>query len=289
MRDGLVVADRPITPATTEQELVALLTANKPTRGLVRQEVKAGERVLDVRAMKTENSSELNFHLDAGEVLGVYGVMGCGREEMVRSLVGLHPIQGGNLSLCGAPYRPSSPRAALRYGVGFLAGDRKEGGILPSRPIRENLNLSALRGLSWLGFVNEPRERRETTDRLENLHVVFGTMEDLITSLSGGNQQKVLFGRAMAAAPRVLILEDPTAGVDIGAKQDLYREIRKAASGGIGVLWVSSDIVETLALCDRVYAMCEGGIVGEIKSPSIADEDLLLGQVLGRFDGRAAA
>jgi ABC-type sugar transport system ATPase subunit len=93
----------------------------------------------------------------------------------------------------------------------------------------------------------------------------------------------------MAAAPRVLILEDPTAGVDIGAKQDLYREIRKAASRGIGVLWVSSDIVETLALCDRVYAMCEGGIVGEIKSPSIADEDLLLGQVLGRFDGRAAA
>ena len=289
MRDGHVVADRPITPATTEPELIALLTANKPASGRERQDSAAGARILEAQALRTASSAALTFHLRAGEILGIYGVMGCGREDVVRALVGLHPIVGGQMRLHGKPYHPASPRAALRHGVGFLAGDRKEGGILANRPIRENLTLSALSTLSRRGLVSDRRERRQATDSLARLRVRYGTMEDPITSLSGGNQQKVLFGRAVSAAPQVLVLEDPTAGVDIGSKQDLYREIAKAASLGIAILWISSDIIETLSLCDRVYAMARGRIVDEIETPSLADEDRLLAQVLGRDTESSAA
>jgi ribose transport system ATP-binding protein len=181
-----------------------------------------------------------------------------------------------------APFRPASPADALASRVGFLSSDRKLEGILPNRSIRENLMLSNLRAVARYGCIEQRAEREVTAALLSKLAVKHASAEHFITTLSGGNQQKVLFGRALSVEPRLLVLEDPTAGIDIGAKHDLYCIIRSHAERGMAFFWMSSDLTETLTLCDRVYAMYDGRIVSEIVAPSMADEDRLLAAVLGR-------
>ena len=146
------------------------------------------------------------------------------------------------------------------------------------------MTLSSLRGLSTLGFLRQRLEQQQTAHDLAALAVKHAGANQPITTLSGGNQQKVLFGRALRANPRLLVLEDPTAGIDLSAKYDLYEQIRQCVAKGTSVLWISSEITETLTLCHRVYAMYRGRIVAEIVSPSLADEDRLLAAVLGRED-----
>jgi ribose transport system ATP-binding protein len=238
--------------------------------------------LLEVSDLRTFRSRDVSFHIDDGEIVGIYGVVGCGREDLSRALVGLHPVLGGTVKLSGQTYQARDPAHALASGIGFLPSDRKQEGILPGRSIRENLMLSNLRPMARGGVIHAKRERTIAAEQLKALGVKFASAEHAITTLSGGNQQKVLFGRALAARPKLLVLEDPTAGIDIGAKQDLYRIIRDHRANGMSFLWISSDLTETLTMCDRIYAMYDGRIVSEIAAPTMADEEHLLAVVLGR-------
>lgn len=282
MRDGRIVADLDVTAATTEQELVELLLGKPPSGHAAAPTAAARTPLLEIIRMRTLRASDVSLRVDRGEIVGLYGVVGCGREEIGRALVGLHSVLSGDIRLAGAAYAASNPADALAKGVGFLSADRKQEGILPHRSIRENLTLSNLRSLSRGGFIHAPRERAAASEQLSALRVRYASAEHSIGSLSGGNQQKVLFGRALSAAPRLLVLEDPTAGIDIGAKQDLYRTIRNRAVEGLSFLWMSSDLTETLTLCDRIYAMYDGRIVTELAAPTMADEERLLAAVVGR-------
>ena len=284
MREGRIVADRGITADTTEEELIELLVGRAPSPEPAVSAAPRRAPLLDVVGLQT-GDVDVSFHIDHGEIVGLYGVVGCGRELVGRALVGLHPIRGGAIRFAGVSFRPASPADALTSRVGFLSSDRKLEGILPNRSIRENLMLSNLRALARFGCIEERNEREAAAALLSTLAVKHGSAEHLITTLSGGNQQKVLFGRALLAEPRLLVLEDPTAGIDIGAKHDLYRIIRSHAERGMAFFWMSSDLTETLTLCDRVYAMYDGRIVSEIAGPSIADADSLLAAVLGRGGG----
>lgn len=289
MRDGRIVASQEIGPETTEERLIELLTEKRLGTAPPPPRTLADKPVLRVTGLRTATCEDVTFHIGAGEIVGLYGVVGCGREEVGRSLVGLHSPAAGMIEMDGHPHHPSDPARALANGVGFLASDRKQEGILPNRSIRENLTLSSLHQLTRWGFLRRALELSRAAERLAALRVKYASAEHLITSLSGGNQQKVLFGRALAAAPRLLVLEDPTAGIDIGAKYDLYEQIRGAAASGASFLWMSSELVETLTLCHRVYAMYRGRITAEIAAPSLADEDRLLAAVLGRADEEVAA
>ena len=282
IRDGRIVANRAVTRETTEAELVELLIGRAP--GLQPAAPVASARVplLKVSNLRTSSSDGVSFHVNDGEIVGFYGVVGCGREQIGRALVGLHPMFGGDVELAGETYKARDPADALARGVGFLSSDRKQEGILPNRSIRENLMLSNLRAVARHGFIRQRLERTMVAEQLRALGVKFGSEEHSITTLSGGNQQKVLFGRALAAQPSLLVLEDPTAGIDIGAKHDLYSIIRSHAGDGMSFLWMSSDLTETLTLCDRVYAVYDGRIVSEIAAPTMADEEHLLAAVLGR-------
>ena len=286
MRDGRIVANREVTREMTEADLVELLIGKTPRLQPAAPVTSASMPLLEVSDLCTSSSRDVSFHIDHGEIVGLYGVVGCGREEIGRALVGLHPMTGGTVKLSGQTYKARGPAHALAAGIGFLPSDRKQEGILPNRSIRENLTLSNLWASSRAGVIQQQRERTTAVGQLEALRVKFGSAEHAITTLSGGNQQKVLFGRALAARPKLLVLEDPTAGIDIGAKQDLYDTIRGHRADGMSFLWMSSDLTETLTLCDRVYAMYDGRIVSEIAAPTMADEELLLAAVLGR--GRAA-
>jgi ribose transport system ATP-binding protein len=282
MRDGRIVANREVTREMTETDLVELLIGKTPQLQPIASATSATMPLLDVSDLSTSNSHEVSFHIGRGEIVGLYGVVGCGREEIGRALVGLHPVRGGTVKLSGQIYKARGPAHALAAGVGFLPSDRKQEGILPNRSIRENLMLSNLWAASRNGVIQKRRERTTAAGQLAALGVKFGSAEHAITTLSGGNQQKVLFGRALAPRPKLLVLEDPTAGIDIGAKHDLYNTIRRRRGDGMSFLWMSSDLTETLTLCDRVYAMYDGHVVGEIAAPTMADEEHLLAAVLGR-------
>jgi ABC-type sugar transport system ATPase subunit len=281
MRDGRIVADRAVTGDTTEEELIELLVGRAQSLQPAASVAPRRAPLLDVVGLQT-GGVDVSFHIDHGEIVALYGVVGCGRERIGRALIGLHPIRGGAIRFAGAPFRLAGPADALAKRVGFLSSDRKLEGILPNRSIRENLMLSSLRAVARFGCIEDRSERRVANERLATLGVKHGSAEHFITTLSGGNQQKVLFGRALSAEPRLLVLEDPTAGIDIGAKHDLYRIIRAHAERGMSFLWMSSDLTETLTLCDRVYAMYDGRIVNEFAAPTMADEDHLLAAVLGR-------
>jgi ribose transport system ATP-binding protein len=282
MRDGRIVANREVTPQTTEADLIELLIGRAPSLQPAALVTSSGMPLLEVTELRIASSRGVSFHIDDGEIVGLYGVVGCGREEIGRALVGLHPVLGGTAKLSGNTYSARDPADALDAGIGFLPSDRKQEGILPNRSIRENLMLSNLWAIARGGVIQQQRERTTAAEQLKALGVKFASAENVITTLSGGNQQKVLFGRALAARPKLLVLEDPTAGIDIGAKQDLYQTIRSHRSEGMSFLWMSSDLTETLTLCDRVYAMYDGRIVSEIAAPTMADEEHLLAAVLGR-------
>jgi ribose transport system ATP-binding protein len=282
MRDGKIVANREVTKEMTEADLVELLIGKTARLQAAATVASASTPLLEVSSLHTSNSHDVSFHIGQGEIVGLYGVVGCGREEIGRALVGLHPIHGGTVKLSERTYNARDPAHALAAGVGFLPSDRKQEGILPNRSIRENLMLSNLWSASRGGVIHRGRERTTAAGQLAALGVKFGSAENAITTLSGGNQQKVLFGRALAPRPKLLVLEDPTAGIDIGAKHDLYNTIRSYRANGMSFLWMSSDLTETLTLCDRVYAMYDGHIVSELVAPTMADEDHLLAAVLGR-------
>ena len=282
MRDGRIVANRAVTQEMTEADLVELLIGKTPQLQPAGPATSASMPLLEVSELSTANSHAVSFHIGHGEIVGLYGVVGCGREEIGRALVGLHPLRGGTVKLSGQIYKARSPAHALATGIGFLPSDRKQEGILPNRSIRENLMLSNLWAASHNGVIERRRERMTAASQLAALGVKFGSAEHAITTLSGGNQQKVLFGRALAPRPKLLVLEDPTAGIDIGAKHDLYETIRGRRADGMSFLWMSSDLTETLTLCDRVYAMYDGHVVSEIAAPTMAEEEHLLAAVLGR-------
>jgi ribose transport system ATP-binding protein len=289
MRDGRVVVSEATGPETTEGHLLGLLVGRRLEGGGRGGRAPAEEALLTVEGLRTAGcAAGVSLTVRRGEIVGLYGVVGCGRESVARALVGLEPRLGGSVALGGAPVAPRNPAQALARGIGFLPSDRGENGILPNRPIRENLNLSRLRDLARLTVVPRRRERATTEGALRDLGVRYASAEQLITTLSGGNQQKVLFGRAVAAAPILLVLEDATAGIDVGAKHELYAQLRGWASRGMSLLWLSSDVTETLLLCDRIYGMYDGRIVDELVAPSLADEDRLLSAVLGRRDAEAA-
>ena len=290
MRDGKVVMTRGVTPDLTEPDLLKLLTGREFSDAQVRKSHDQRETLLEVVGLGTATGcKDVNFTVAYGEIVGIYGVIGCGRENVGRVLVGVERRKTGDIMLGGRRFNPRHPAHARKLGVGYLPMDRKEKGILPSRSIRENLNLSNLHALSTSGiFVASGRERMQTSAGLKELLVRYRSPEDLIVNLSGGNQQKVLLGRAVRGRPQLLILEDPTAGIDVGAKRDIHKLSRQLADEGLSILVFSSDLVETLTLCDRIYAMYSGGITDHTAAPTLSDEGRVLSAVLGHEVGNPA-
>ncbi|MBP2293246.1 sugar ABC transporter ATP-binding protein [Azospirillum rugosum] len=288
MRDGRVTNTVTVDDRLSERHLLEMLTGRQIDTTINRQTHAAGPTLLTVSDLHTEDGCHgIDLTLRRGEVVGVYGVVGSGREGLARALMGISKATQGRMTLDGRPYQPGSPAQATALGIGYLAIDRKEQGILPERPIRENLTLASIVRNARFGIVSHRRERDHAEQSLRALRVRYGSMDDPITSLSGGNQQKVLFGRALGRQPKLLVMEEPTAGIDVGAKLDLHESIRSLAAKGYSFLVISSDLPETLMLCDRVYTIYRGRLTDEIHHPCLEDEERVLASVLGRGVGDA--
>jgi ribose transport system ATP-binding protein len=290
MRQGHIVETRTLDANSTEQDLVRVLAREHP--GTVpASKTTRGASVVKVRDLSAGRDCHgVSLEVSAGEIVGLYGLPGCGRETLVRTMLGLAKIRSGSIEH-GARRRPRSPRQAALAGIVYLPSGRKERGILARRPIRENVTLGQLGAMSRGGFVLPRAERGVAAQRLRELTVDFRSMEDPIGWLSGGNQQKILFGRILRDGVRLVILEDPTAGIDVQARAQIHRQIVALAERGVGLLLVSNDIRETLSLCGRVHVFRGGKISATFEPPYPAGEaavlDAMMGQARKSLDGAA--
>jgi ribose transport system ATP-binding protein len=281
MRKGHIVETRNLDANSNEQDLVRLL-AREHMGVLARSNSTRGASVVKVRDLSAGNDCHgVSLEVGAGEIVGLYGLPGCGRETLVRSILGLATIRSGSVE-CSGGRRPRNPGQAARSGIVYLPSGRKERGILARRPIRENLTLGQLAAVSRGGFVVRRAERRLVEEHLSHLSVDFRSMEDPIGWLSGGNQQKILFGRVIRDGVRLVILEDPTAGIDVQTRAEIHRQIVALAERGVGVLLVSNDIRETLALCGRVHVFCAGKIAATFDAPYPGGEAPILDAMMGQ-------
>jgi ribose transport system ATP-binding protein len=235
-----------------------------------------GEPRLVVRGLQPEASEEpIDLVVRSGEIVGIAGLLGSGRSELLRAMFGADPVKGGHIEIDGEKVPPGSPRRAVQAGLGLLTEDRKTLGLLLELSIRENASLAHLDEISRFWIVDKKRERNLVDHYLGGLKLRAGSWEQPVSSLSGGNQQKVLLARWLATHAKVLLFDEPTKGVDVGAKSEIYKVIGDLAAEGLGVVVVSSYLPEVLGLADRVIVMREGGVAGELPTKGAGEEDVL--------------
>jgi ribose transport system ATP-binding protein len=218
----------------------------------------------------------LNFTVRAGEIVGVAGLVGAGRSELLQALFGIHPPRGGTVRVGGVPLTIRSPRAAIAAGIALVPEDRKEQGLILEMTVRQNIGLPSLDRNRRAGcFLNRERERLDAVEMVRRLAIRPPDENKVVLNLSGGNQQKTVLAKWLLLRPRVLLLDEPTRGVDVGAKEEIYHLIEETAAAGAAVLFVSSELPEVLGVADRILVMHEGRISGELSREAASEEAVM--------------
>lgn len=233
------------------------------------------EDILEVSHYTGRSFHDVSFHLKKGEILGFFGLVGSGRTELMRGIFGVDKVLRGEVIYQGEKKRFRSPRQAVGSGIGFLTEDRKDQGIFPILSVRDNISVVNLHKLKNLCFINSRKENAFAKEQCDALAVKTSSIRKKIVELSGGNQQKVLLARWLSMNPQILILDEPTKGVDVGAKSEIYRIIRDIANRGISVILVSSELPEIIGLSDRIYVMKNGSIVAEVPKQEATEESII--------------
>jgi ABC-type sugar transport system ATPase subunit len=264
MRDGATVGARPMTE-WTEADLVQAMVARNLDSFYPWEPRPYGDVVLEARNLASAPVlRHASFAVRAGEIVGIGGIAGAGRTELLKTICGALPATGGELLIRGTRVAIRSPAQGVRHGIVYTAEDRKLEGLVLDTSIEENVALSSLRALSKAGFVRAARMRQLARDAVARFSVRASSVTQITGSLSGGNQQKVILGRATATQPSVILLDEPTRGIDVGAKTEIYADIVAMARAGAVVLMVSSELPELLGMSDRVLVMYRGSIVTEL-------------------------
>ncbi|MDG4898390.1 sugar ABC transporter ATP-binding protein [Mesorhizobium sp. WSM4976] len=279
MRDGSLVATLDDIADVDEDRLVSLMTGREATALYPQIACRPGDEVLALRGVSIARAgvSAIDINVRAGEVVGVAGLVGSGKAEIAEACFGLHALTSGHIEVCGQTVDPMSPSEMLRRGMYFLPSDRRREGLVLPRSLRENISIASLSEpeLSRFGAVLRWRERSKVEELIARLQVRPAAPDRPIAFFSGGNQQKALFARGLLRAPRVLVLNEPTTGVDVGARSDVYNLIKEVCERGAGVLVVSSDLPEILHLCHRAYVVHRGKVQAELCGPELTEEAVL--------------
>lgn len=263
---------------TSEDEMIRLMVGrslgdifNELPRSTSR-----GEPLVEVKGLSTPYVNDVSFTAYRGEILGFAGLVGAGRTEVMRALFGLDPICAGSIMVEGRAAHPRSPAQAQALGFAMVPEDRKMQGILPNISVRGNITISMLKTLlnRW-GFLQEDKEEEIAQREIRELNIKTPNSDKLISQLSGGNQQKVILARWLETHPKLLILDEPTKGIDVGAKAEFYRIIVECARQGMAVIVISSELPEVIGLSDRILVMREGRISGELRRAEFSEEIIL--------------
>jgi ribose transport system ATP-binding protein len=218
---------------------------------------------------------DVSLSITSGEIVGVAGLVGAGRTELGRALFGLLPLEGGSMAIDGRPVELLSPADAIRHGLAYLPQERKEEGLFLMMHLADNIAAPNLRSLSRHGFMQADAVRRLAADYAKALHIRTPSLFARVSNLSGGNQQKALISMWLAQKPRLLIVDEPTRGIDIGAKAEIHRLLRELAGNGMAILMISSELPEILALSHRVLVMAKGRITGHFTSEEAQEEPIM--------------
>jgi L-arabinose transport system ATP-binding protein len=274
LRDGELVAVRDA--AEVDEATMMRLMVGRDLGELFGHRTRVRDEVaLELRAVATAKVQGCSLAVRAGEIVGLGGLVGAGRTELARAAFGMDRLQGGEIRVFGRPLALRAPADAILAGIGLVPEDRKQEALLLLRSVRDNVSLCVPEKVSRLGFFDRGAESRLVSALTRRLGVRTPSIEQEVSKLSGGNQQKVVFARWLARGPRILILDEPTRGVDVGAKLEIYRLIEELAGAGIAILVISSELTELLGLTDRIAVMRAGAIVGELPTAGASEEAVL--------------
>ncbi len=274
LRDGEYV-DR--VPASTDHsEFVRLMVGRDIEDQFPRRKPELGDVLLEVKNLSQKGVLEdISFELHAGEVVGIAGIVGAGRTELAEAIFGSEPADSGEVQIGGESLRPGQPREAKNQGIGFITEDRQGEGIVPPLSVSENLGLAALEDNSSIGLVNRRKQRQQADKMIEELNIRTPGPDQEIRYLSGGNQQKVVIGKWLLNDSKVLIMDEPTRGIDVGAKVEIYELMNELTENGAGILMISSELPEVLGMSDRVLVMSQGRLTGELSGEEATQEDVM--------------
>ncbi len=276
LRDGQI-AGTGLVQDTTQEALARLMVGHDVSTRRLQREIKAGQEALSCSHLSFPGAFEdISFHIRKGEIVGFTGLLGDGRSELFQTVFGCQKGYKGDICLFGRRTVLRSTRQAARLGIGYVPRDRKENGIIKDLSILENGSMAIYERLSRLGLIRHAQERKSMQKQVEALKIKLASMDELITSLSGGNQQKVVLARWLSAQSRILVFDNPTQGVDVGAKEDIYSIILRLAEEGCAVAVLSSEAQEIVRLCDRAYVMYHGRISGELTGDQLTESDIML-------------
>ncbi len=274
LRDGRLVAERP-TAEFPEAEIIQAMVGRPIADFYERGARRRGEAALSVRGLTTERVSDVSFDVHAGEVVGLAGLVGAGRSELAEAIFGHDRMLAGSVAVRGRPIRLKSPADAIAAGIGFAPEDRKSQALLLMRSVKDNISLAVPDLISRFDFVDPGAERRIAAEFADRLRIRTPSLDTAVSNLSGGNQQKVVLARWLARHPKVLILDEPTKGIDVGAKAEIYRLIAELAGEGIALLVISSEMPELLGMADRILVMAGGRLVAELGREAANEERIL--------------
>ncbi|GHU69468.1 putative ribose/galactose/methyl galactoside import ATP-binding protein [Spirochaetia bacterium] len=274
MRDGRFISETPVSDLSMDQ-LINQIAGRTIKDMFPKAEANIKDVALEVKGFCSGKSfQDISFTVRRGEILGVCGLVGAGRTEIMRAVFGIDPVDSGEIFLDGEKVRIRSPKDAIKHGLAMITEDRRRG-IVPNLPVRHNISLAALKTYcNKIGFIKIGQENQGTAAMADKLAVKAASYKQVIASLSGGNQQKAIIAKWLLTRPRVLILDEPTRGIDVGSKSEIHRLISQLAREGLAVIMVSSEMPEVLGMSDRILAVRNGRLAGEFNRGSVTQETL---------------
>jgi ribose transport system ATP-binding protein len=274
LKDGRYVGTRDVSEVSMD-ELVRLMIGRDLKDVYPRREPKLGEVLLEVKNLsRPKLVHDVSLQLRAGEILGFAGITGSGRTEVVRAIFGADPHRG-EIRVCGAPYRAKSPTEAIRRGIALVNEDRKAHGLFLKLSVTVNTTISALKELSKLGVIRRARERSLVHKMIRDLRIKTPHAGFIVLNMSGGNQQKVILARWLSIDTKILIMDEPTRGIDVGSKSEIYQIMDELTKRGVGIIMISSELPEVQGMSDRVRVIREGTIVGELARAQATEEAIM--------------
>jgi ABC-type sugar transport system ATPase subunit len=275
LRDGNYV-DTVNAGDTNPRKIVQMMVGRELKDFYPKEETKRGKVVLEVKNLTKKSKYEnISFQLHEGEVLGFAGLVGAGRAEVMRGIFGIEAPDGGEIYIKGNKVKANSLFETIKMKMGFVPEDRREEGLILSRSVKDNINITKLSGINRHGFVKQKDEEKIANEYCKRLNIRTPDNKQIVQNLSGGNQQKIVIAKWLAINPKILILDDPTRGIDVGAKNEIYSLINNLAKEKIGIILISSELPEILNISDRILVMREGKITGELTRKGATQEKIM--------------
>lgn len=274
LRDGRFIKTV-MTNDVDRDELIRLMVGREVSDTYPKRDFAPGEVVLELRDVCGNGVENVSFAVRSGEIFGLSGLVGAGRTETMRMIFGADPIDSGEVLLNGQPVHPKHPAEAVKLGIGLIPEDRKQQGLLLDLPIFTNISMATMRDISRFTVVNSRAEKENVNRLVEAVTIKTPSIAQLVRNLSGGNQQKVVLAKWLAANCKVLIFDEPTRGIDVGARHEIYKLMNELCRQGIAIVMISSDMEEILGMSDRIMVLCEGHQAGILEREAFSQETIL--------------